>query len=110
MNTLISCSGEDDSLCNETTSAYITTNAGIVTYTASVTGDSTISSLSLGGPDGEITVDGPDLPFSQAIEVPAGANVFIQITARVRNGEVSAGHAFTDGASEINQDQIVCTN
>lgn len=77
-------------------------------YNASRTGSSTVSSLTYGGANGPVSVNNPSLPFNQTLSVPAGAEVFISVRGTARGGELKAGHAFTDGAAEIEQIEVTC--
>ena len=106
---LMNCT-DDSTTCNIATSAYTNTNAGTVTYTASITGGSTIRSLRYGGPEGEVTVDLPTLPYTNTITVSGGTNIFISVSGIAQNGEVLFGHTFSDGASEVVQDLDSCSN
>ena len=66
------------------------TNAGLtVVYTATATGDGTVSSLSYATSAGMVTVNNPALPWAITIQVPSRTRLTMTAAGTVTNGSLN---------------------
>jgi hypothetical protein len=78
------------------------------TYTASVTGDGTITSLTYVGASGQVTVTNPVLPFSVDATVPLPTQAGMSASGYYTNGTVTIAYQASVGASDDEQTNQVC--
>ncbi len=99
-----SCKKDDDSTktCNLSTSVSAPAAMQIV-YTASHTGDGSISTLTYTDRDGSKTISNPSLPWTQSITATEGMNVSISATGTVSDGSLTVALGGSGGGHTITQ-------
>jgi hypothetical protein len=97
---LISCKKTKDITCDLSTSASQPPVEMNVLYTASQTGDGTISSLTYATISGPVTVQNPALPWTVTVPVLTSTNVTMSATGTTRNGSLTITYdGFNGGVS-----------
>jgi hypothetical protein len=79
-----------------------------VTYTASVTGDGTITSLTYVGGSGPVTINNPTLPFSVDTTVSLPTQAAMSASGYYTNGTVTIAYQANVGGGDIEQTNQVC--
>jgi len=79
-----------------------------VMYSASVTGDGQISSLTYAGPSGPVMVSNPALPYSITTTVPLPTQATMTASATYTNGTITIAYSASVGGSDDEQGNQVC--
>jgi hypothetical protein len=79
-----------------------------VTYTASVTGDGLVSSLTYTGPSGDVTVNNPAMPYSIDVNVPLPNQAAMSAAASFNNGTITIGYQAEVGGGDEEQGNQTC--
>ena len=103
------CSDSDNPLDSACTIATdVSAGVGTVTYTASRTGNGTISSYTYNTDDGPVVVTDPTLPYSLTVTL-ATAHASAAAVGTASNGSITIGWQI---ASDVNpeQDAVTCAH
>jgi hypothetical protein len=73
----------------------------VVVYTATATGDGTISTLSYVTPTGTVTVQNPSLPWTISVNVLTTTNVQITASGTTKNGSLTISYEGNVAGSRI---------
>lgn len=92
---LSSCSKDTSDTCDVSTTPTTAGVAESVSYSANKIGNASMSSLTYGGANGNVTVNNPTLPWSTTVTVPQGGNISIAATGKSSSGGgIAAGYSF----------------
>jgi hypothetical protein len=98
---LIGCKKTSEITCNLSTASSQPPVEMNITYTATQTGDGTISSLSYMTIAGTLTVQNPTLPWSVTVPALTSTNVSISATGTTKNGSLRISYEGVSGGATI---------
>jgi len=96
------CKKEKEQItCNLMATPDSTRASMTVVYTATQTGDGTISSLSYATSSGMVTVNSPSLPWTLTVQAPPNTKITMTATGTVTNGSITIDYLGTGGGYTI---------
>lgn len=98
---LLGCKKTSEITCNLSTASSQPPVEMNITYTATQTGDGTISSLTYMTIAGTITVQNPSLPWSITVPAMTSTNVSISATGTTKNGSLKINYEGNSGGATI---------
>jgi hypothetical protein len=98
---LVNCKKTKEITCNLNASASQPPTEMYIVYSASQTGDGTISSLSYVTISGTVTVQNPILPWTIIVPVLTSTNVAISASGTVKNGSLKITYDGSSGTATI---------
>src|SRR5580704_10369841 len=79
-----------------------------VQYTATQTGDGTITSLTYAGPSGNVVVNNPTFPYSVTTTVPLPAQASMSASAFFTNGTITIAYSANVGGGDVEATNQTC--
>lgn len=98
---LLGCKKTNEITCNLSTTSSQPPVEMNITYSATQTGDGTISSLSYMTIAGTMTVQNPTLPWSVTVPALTSTNVSISATGTTKNGSLKISFEGISGGATI---------
>jgi len=100
-----SCSKKGPKACDLSVPTQSAPDNGNLSYSVTLIGNGSVSSITYQDPTGPVTVSNPQLPFSISFGIVKGGTMAISVTGKVEEGSgLQAGYLYLDliGANPVN--------
>lgn len=108
---IFSCSKDDNSLtCDVSPDTYVLTADATVTYSVTITGSVSVSTIKYQGTSGPVTLSNPTVPFSIVLPLASGLPSTIEAIGTTNGGTITAAYNVEYSPGNTQEDDETCGN